>query len=109
MDEFAGASFISLVSAPGRTRDTEMSMQHIPGGDINYIDIGGTLSPTLSMELFFAKAASHLSLENKVGTQGILKYVDGTTASTTLLKSLTRRARLPNGQTFATAEFILAS
>jgi hypothetical protein len=60
------------------------------------------------MQIFLSSSANYISLENLVGRQGVLTYVGGT-ASCTLLKSLNHKSRLPNGQTFASAEFILAA
>jgi hypothetical protein len=101
-------SFTTIADSSTRSRDSAMTIQHIPGGTTVYIDVGGALNVTLGMQIFLSSAANYIALENFVGRQGTLVYVDGT-AACTLLKSLNRKSRLPNGQTFASAEFILAA
>ena len=107
MASFAGITFEAEIEQLGGSRDSEISVAHIPGSSINVVDVGGQLPLELPLTLYFTVEADFFTLQGLVSSIGTLVYIDGTFPNT-LLKSLGRSRRLPgSGLTFATASFIL--
>ena len=102
---FGAVTFDALIVAPGGNTTAEYTEIHIPGGAVNYLDIGGTLPNRLELRLYFADAA-YDSLRALVGTQATLEYPTGTTYLNTLLASLQRIDRKTATYTIADAVFI---
>ena len=103
----SASSFIVLITGAGRTTEADMTATHIPGSDLNVIDIGGRLNSTISYDLYFTSASRYNSLATWVGASGALTTYDFA-GSTAYLKSLRRsfvNSSAPYA-TFATAEFI---
>jgi len=103
---FGAVAFgVRIVKPEGADR-ADATEVHIPGGDVNYVDIGGRLPSHISLSLKIATDADYASLRLLVGTQATLTIASGAHANT-LLVSLTRTARYgAAGLTFADADFI---
>jgi len=105
---FGSASFTVLITKPGGIDSAEVTEYHIPGGSLNYIDIGGRTSNHLDFSLYFPIEASYIGMRNLVGTQGDLTYPGGSAASAALV-SLQRTFRGVNGESIVDATFISPS
>jgi hypothetical protein len=104
-DTFGTVTFTVLHEGMGRQQGAELSFQHIPGGNVTYVDYGGQTPLTLPYRLLFASAATYQLMETKVGgTATLISVVDGTIA-TAVLSELGRGEYTPDGQTFANATF----
>jgi len=103
---FGAVPFRVRISNVTRTTESEFTIMHIPGGDVNVIDMGGPLHTPMTYELYFAKSSDYELMVAKVGTADGLQAYDFT--GTVYLKSLTRNWVNPLGEypTLATAEFI---
>ena len=104
---FGAASFGVRITGAERTTSADISEMHIPGSDINIIDVGGKLANHINYELYFANAAAYNTLDGLVGTSGTLVAYD--INATAYLKSLKRTFVQPVGSnaTTATAEFVI--
>lgn len=109
MAGFGAVSFKILVDSADRSREADVTVIKVPGGD-TYVDIGGARETHIPLEIYFASGADYASLEALVGTQATL-VTDIDTISNAFLKSLRRTWR--NGtaaaQTKASADFIIPS
>lgn len=106
---FGAVGFDVEIEPLGDDLDTEVSIRHIPGSNINYVDISGVLTNQRTYTLYFDDPNNYFALRNKVGTIDTLTDIDGTHVNT-LLKSLKRQRRFQGGgQTLASAQFIVGS
>lgn len=105
-DTFGTVSFTVLHEEMTRSQGAEISFQHIPGGNITYIDNGGQSPLMVQYALLFDTEAMYQLMETKVGgTAALVSAIDGTIANT-VLGELTRTYREPaGGKTFARARF----
>jgi hypothetical protein len=105
MASFGGAIFRQKAYALPLDVTAEVSVEHIPGGNTSYIDIGGVNVDRLSIAVHLTSDAQRIALAAKVGTQGSLVYEDGTV--TAVLVSMRRSRRYPNDHQFADLEFVI--
>lgn len=103
--QFWSVTFIILRS-PEESVKTERTIIHIPGGNVNVMDISGKLEQHLPRVLFFDEESQYVSLKDYVGTTSDLALADGTTLTDVYLDSLVRVQPFADGQTLAAAEFI---
>jgi hypothetical protein len=104
---FGAAPFSVLIVTPGGMATTQYTEMHIPGGAVNYVDIGGELPQRLELMLYFVTDAGYNALLALVGTQATLEYPTGTTYLLALLASLRRVTRLSTTYTIAEAVFVV--
>lgn len=104
-DGFGAVTCGWRVDPPGGTTTTEVTEIHIPGGAVNYVDIGGVLPSHRSLTAYLTDA-TYASLLALVGTQGTLTHA-GVAYNNALLVSLVRTLRRGTDLTFADAEFII--
>jgi hypothetical protein len=104
-ESFGTINFTVLQAGLGRTQGADVTIMHIPGGTVSYVDYGGQTLRSLSYGLLLTEA-SYQALEGTVGgTAALTTNVDGTISSAVLM-GLTRDRRIPvSGTTFATANF----
>ncbi len=108
-DTFGTIAFTVLQDGMGRGQGAELSFQHIPGGNVTYVDYGGQTPLQLPYRLLFASDALYQLMEAAVGgTAALVSAVDGTITPTVLVE-LSRALRVPDGQTFANASFVKVS
>lgn len=108
-DTFGTITFTVLHEGMRRRQGAELAFQHIPGGNITYVDYGGQTPLTLPYRLLFASAALYNLMEAQVGgTAALVSTVDGTIA-TAVLADLERIDYTPDGHTFANATFFKVS
>ncbi len=98
--------FKVLIAKPDGGARVEYTIQHIPGGDTNFCDVGGVLSEQHNLSLYFATAYDYNSLRLAVGQQGTLEY-NGETYNNALLAELGRSWVNKDGATIADAVFIV--
>jgi len=103
---FGAVQFKILIVTPGGDDEAEVTEVHIPGSDVNYVDIGGMRPNHVELSLYFALEATYTSLRALVGTQATLIWTGGTDANTALV-SLRRTWRGMNGECKANAVFIV--
>lgn len=103
-DGFGAVAFGVLHVKPGGSDRADVTEVHIPGGDVNFADVGGMLSNHLDLSLNLTDA-TYASLRALVGTQATLTE-GGTAHINTVLVSLVRTSRWGTGLTFADASFI---
>jgi hypothetical protein len=108
-DAFGTINFTVLQAGMGRTQGAAVTITHIPGGTVSYVDYGGQTARQLSYGLLLDEA-SYRALEGTVGgTAALTTGVDGTITSAVLM-GLTRDRRIPvSGTTFATAAFTVVT
>jgi hypothetical protein len=102
---FGAVPFDVLVVTPGGLDTADFTVMHIPGGSVNYVDVGGQLPNRLELMLYFDDT-NYDALRLLVGTQDTLEYPTGTTYTDALLASLRRVERLGANYTKAEAVFI---
>jgi hypothetical protein len=108
-DSFGTITFTVLQASLGRTQGAAVTIMHIPGGTVSYIDYGGQTARQLSYGLLLDET-SYRALEGTVGgTAALTTTIDGTISSAVLM-GLTRDQRIPvSGTTFATAAFTVVA
>lgn len=102
---FWSVTFIVLRS-PEESVKAERTFIHIPGGNVNVVDVSGRLEQHLPRLLFFDEESQYIALKDYVGTSSDLVFPDGSTIADVYLDSLSRVQPFADGQTIATAEFI---
>jgi hypothetical protein len=105
MATFNGASFRILHGGHQRKREAAVSVRHIPGSDMSYVDLGGRMAGGGSYSVYFESYGQYTALLAQIGQQGSLTYHDGT--FTAILTSLTLNTRYPGDHRFGTAEFVI--
>ncbi len=100
-------TFTVLLGGEARRASAEVSIEHIPGGDVTVIDTGGALPWEATLQVLLSSSSDYMNLESLRGQKGFLTFIDGT-AEAVLLR--VQRTRLwPSGETEATAEFVVAT
>jgi len=102
---FGAVEFDVLIVTPGGSDAAEYTEVHIPGGSVNYLDIGGHLPNRLELRLYFGDT-EYNALRALVGTQALLTYPTGTTYANAFLASLRRVDRKSSTYTIAEAVFV---
>lgn len=102
---FWSVTFIILRS-PEESAKSERTIIHIPGGNVNVMDVSGRLEQHMPRLLFFDEESQYIALKDYVGQAGDLVLSDGTTIADVYLDSLVRVQPFADGQTVATAGFI---
>lgn len=105
MATFDGATFDIISPSLSRETAADVSVRHLPTTDHSYVDIGGRLAETLSMEVFLDTDAEAVALRAKVGVEGSLVYPDGTV--TAVLISMRRGTRYEDGSQAASLELVV--
>lgn len=62
-----------------KTSNVNVTERHIPGGNINYVDVGGLGLNHLVLTLLFLQPTALLTFENAYGQVGVLTNFDGHT------------------------------
>lgn len=107
MYTFGSASFTALVTKPDGADAVDVTELHIPGGNLNYIDIGGKLSNRIDLALYFDTASGYTAMRNAVGSASTLTIMSGSYTDTVLI-SLQRTWLSSNLKaSFADATFIV--
>jgi len=108
-DSFGTIPFTALAADMTRVQAAAITVTHIPGGSVSYVDYGGQTLREQSLTLLLSEANYYL-LEGTVGgTAALTTVIDGT-ISCALLTSLQRNQRIPvSGTTFAQANFIVVT
>jgi hypothetical protein len=57
VDTFNGVTLNVEAVGPPYEQAADISVRHIPGSAVDYIDVGGVTAPTLTYTLFFARSA----------------------------------------------------
>jgi len=70
--------FILATDVP-KTTPVNVTERHIPGGNVNYVDVGGVGLNHLVLDLLFKVPTALLSFENAYGQVGVLTNFDGHT------------------------------
>lgn len=82
-ESFGGIAFKVLVTGgqfPLPVAKANVNVRHIPGGNINYVDIGGLDIKRVNPNVTIASMSAYASLYALLGTTGTLIY-DGVTYS----------------------------
>lgn len=103
---FNGVNFRVLLSGAALGQEAEVSIRHIPGGDADFIDVGGRKTGTYAAECFFADSGAFGSMVGQVGSRGT--FNDGHDSYEAVLTKVTRKKAFGSAPFhFATAEFIV--
>ena len=107
-DGYGTIVFDILGAGMVRTQSAEISVTHIPGGDVSYVDFGGLLPVQLSYQLVMTQAM-YLAMEGLVGgTASLTTTIGDGTITSAMLMGVERKSRVPvSGTTFASAEFLV--
>jgi hypothetical protein len=103
---FGSASYTALITAPGGADTSEFTEIHIPGGSMNYIDLGGRMPEHLDLSLYFRAESDYIGMRSLVGTTASMTYPGGS-ATVAALTTMTRSSRGVNGESIVDATFIL--
>ena len=104
---FHGIDFRILLAGANLARDSDVSIRHIPGSDITFIDLAGPKAPTYDAELFLQNVDDLQSLMNAIGEQDTLEDGDLSFDNAILLK-VNRRKALGTGKgQLASASWVL--
>jgi hypothetical protein len=109
-DSFNGVSFRTMARGLAVAAPVAHTVHHMPGGNVNYIDLAGQQPLTVSLKLGFNTYAAFQSLQGQRGSNGTLVYtVPGRSQQTVTasLISVTEDDGAPAGQVFASAEFLV--
>lgn len=104
-DGFGAVTCGWLIDPPGGTSTAEVTEIHIPGGAVNYVDIGGALPTRFNLRAYLTDV-TYASLLALVGTQATLT-IASVAYNNALLVSLDRSMRRGANLTFAEASFIV--
>jgi hypothetical protein len=72
MATFNGASFRILHGGHQRKREAAVSVRHIPGSDMSYVDLGGRMAGGGSYSVYFESYGQYTALLAQIGQQGSL-------------------------------------
>lgn len=95
------------IAVEGRdvTDEADISVRHIPGSDIDYVDNGGRKSPTRQYTLLLPDGATYNDLRPLVGKVGTLVCYEGT--FTALLRKATSGKWYPSTAQQVRADFLI--
>ncbi len=104
---FDGVDF-EVISDPLEVESSaEVSIRHIPGGDNNYIDLGGQLPERVRYQVYTSTQAAWTNLKAKRGITGTLTTTRDGTVTATLISA--RRLKVwPGGQTEGSLDFVVS-
>lgn len=104
---FNGTTITVLADGVPRKYAADVSVRHMPGGSISYVDIGGQTLRVLDLSVLFTSGSDALAFEAQVGVVASLVVFDGT--YTALLSSIQRVSRGVNtsGPTVLNVEFYI--
>lgn len=106
---FRGRPITVLADGVPRKYASDVTTEHIPGGGVTYVDLGGQGLITLSLSLLFRPASDTRDFEDLDGTAGRLCCFDGNYA-TAVLQVQGRSSRGVNGADEVLAcDFLLCS
>jgi hypothetical protein len=71
-------TFSLLLAQPEQTRQAQSSVRHIPGGDTNYVDIGGKEPAYINGGGKFSSFVDFAMMRDNVGVAGTLVYSEAT-------------------------------
>ena len=100
-------TFRLLLAQPEQSREAQVSVRHIPGGDTNYVDIGGKMPTVIRGEGKFDTFADFVTMRDNVGVSGTLAYSE---ATYTVYLTKVSRQKVPNnrGDQVAALEFLIS-
>lgn len=98
-------TFKLLLDGAGPEQTAAVSVEHIPGGNVNYYDLGGIEAPTLKGRIKLATFADLVSLMTTLGQSGTLTYSEAT--YTAILRSVSRSRALGTGVSIAAVDFVI--
>lgn len=110
-DSFGVHGMYVAAGPVARDQTADVSIRHIPGGNVTFVDAAGSRARMLTLDLFFAAKGDYDGMELAVGTSDVLTYVDYPSGIEAVLISLVRTGRglSTTGETMATASFVLLS
>lgn len=106
MPTFAGVTFETDAEQFNESREARVAVQEIPGGDTFYVDRAGRSPLKWTVGMLLPNGASYGSLNAVLGTQGELS-ISGLDIHQAVLMRVSRPAPEIDGQTRATAEFLI--
>lgn len=99
--------FRLLMAAPEQTREAQISVRHIAGGNVNYVDIGGLLPSYIRGQALFSSMGDFVNMrDNAVGQLGTLTYAEAT-YPVYLTKISRQKVPSNKGYMIATLEFLI--
>lgn len=106
---FDGATIFILADDVPKSLPSNVTERHIPGGNNNFIDLGGLSMPRITYTLMFETGADAITFEAKQGVQGTLITFDGTYIA--VLAGMRRIAHgvSAGGEAVISCEFIIVS
>jgi len=104
---FHGINFRILLAGANLARDSEVSVRHIPGSDITFIDLAGPKAPTYDAELFLQNVNDLQNMMNAIGEQDTLQDGDLSFDNAILLKVNRRKSLGTNKGQLASASWVL--
>jgi hypothetical protein len=101
-------TFRVLLDGAELGRVSALSVRHVPGGNVTYLDDGGLEAPTLQCRVKLSAFTDLVALQALQGQSGTLSY--GEASYTAVLRSC-RRTRVMgvNDQHFAACDFVLSA
>jgi hypothetical protein len=104
---FHGIDFRILLAGANLARDSDVSVRHIPGSNIDFIDLAGPKAPTYDAELFLQNVSDLQSLMDAIGEQDTLQDGDLSFDGAILLKVNRRKSLGTNKGQMASASWVL--
>lgn len=74
---FNGVNIFVLADDVPRTLQADISIRHIPGGNVSYIDNAGPQLRQINYTLLFQLGSDMLAFEGQLGNVGLLSTFDG--------------------------------
>ena len=108
MASFGPVSFTVDVDAYEEKREARVAIQEIPGGDTFYVDRAGRRPLFWSFGILLANFGGWAALNSLIGTSATLS-IELNDSHTATLMSLSRPGPQVDGQTRASAEFLITS
>lgn len=102
-DTFGAVNFSVLSDGRGRNTGSDVSVRHIPGGNVTYIDRGGRHHTVLRLTLYIPDPAELAALEAKANDEDTLTYLEG--IATAILENVDSSDYWTDGQQRVTATF----
>lgn len=101
-------TFALLLDGAELAQQAAVSVEHIPGGNVNYIDTGGLEAPTFKCRARLDTFAVLTALRALLGVTGTLTYSEA--VYTAVLRSVARTRAMGRGDVqFATLDFVLVT
>lgn len=102
----ATIAFDSVGDGFNESRDARVAVQEIPGGDEFYVDRAGRSPLNWTVAMLLASSAAYGQLNAALGQEGTLS-VSPLDTHTAVLMKVSRSSPQADGQTRATAEFLI--